>query len=59
MKKLNTQEAMQVNGGWTRCGICKQRVLPYWWAKTSHALKHTSRRTPFSWVMRTAFGIWC
>ncbi|MBQ3055499.1 MAG: hypothetical protein IJC88_05270 [Oscillospiraceae bacterium] len=58
MRKLNINEAMSLNGGWTRCRICNKNVNGNWWSKYKHCLGHASRCLPWESIMGLAFGIW-
>ncbi len=51
----NTEEIRTVNGGWTRCKICKQNVYGNWWTKYKHCLGHASRCLPWTVIMDIAF----
>ena len=42
MKKINTNEAMEINGGKTmNCKICGTRVGGNFWTKYWHCVKHS------------------
>ena len=47
MRKLNIEEARQVNGGWDRCAICGQIVRGGWWTKYKHCLRHAWNCLPY------------
>lgn len=57
MKKVNSTEMRNVEGGWTRCSICGQNVYGNWWAKYKHCLLHASRCLPWEAIMGIAFGM--
>ena len=59
MKRLHSNDTRKLNGGWTRCSICKKNVYGNWWDKYKHCLNHATRCLPWSDIMAIAFGIWC
>ncbi|MBQ3055500.1 MAG: hypothetical protein IJC88_05275 [Oscillospiraceae bacterium] len=61
MKKLNTTQAMSLNGGKTvtvKCCICKQRVTSNYWGQYWHCVKHASKLALPLWkIAKACFGV--
>ncbi len=58
MKKLNTTEAMEINGGKAmNCKICGKRVNGNFWKQYAHCLKHSFNAVmPAVEFVATCFG---
>lgn len=57
MNTIQKNDTRAMNGGWTKCQICKQNVYDTWWTKYKHCLGHASRCLPWDSIMGIAFGI--